>query len=269
MTIVVVGKNGLMGTEMQRHFSGTEWLFLSHSEALADTTWTKTARCLINFAFSPALRVNDYDENEDIDSRLASLTQPHTHYIMMSSRTVYGPAPIDSCLRESDKPAPQTPYAHNKLHIEQRLTDQLKDRLTVLRGANVFGHEAGRKSFFGMALASLKNKGQIVFDMDPAVKRDFLAVWHVADALGRIAASPKPGLYNLGSGYGTPCRDIASWLIEGYGSGEMVSTSDELRDDFYLDMTKTKTAFKLPAVTPAMMRQDCVDCGRALTGWHP
>jgi nucleoside-diphosphate-sugar epimerase len=188
---------------------------------------------------------------------------------MMSSRTVYGPALFDGCLRESDKPAPQTPYARNKLHIEQRLSDRLKDRLTILRGANVFGHEMGRKSFFGMALASLKSNRQIVFDMNPAVKRDFLAVWHVADALGHIAASPKPGLYNLGSGYGTACRDIASWIIKGYGNGKIISTNDDLRDDFYLDMTKTKTAFKLPVITPAMMRQDCIDCGKTLTGWQP
>ncbi len=265
MSIVVVGKNSMMGREMQRHFSGAEWLFLDHKQALSDQSWVNDARCVINFAFSPVLRHHEYDAAQDIDLKLARAMNSQCHYIMVSSRAVYGPG-ISNRLFETNTPHPQTLYGQNKWHIEQQLHDLCGDRLTILRCANVFGHEYGRRSFLGMALTNLKNMGEIVFDMNPEVRRDFIAVWHVARTIGAIASAPKAGLYNLGSGYGTPCQDIASWVIKGYGKGVMISTSDERRDDFYLDMEKTQATFKIPAITRAMLEQDCFDCGAKLKG---
>lgn len=261
MTIVVVGKSSLMGQEMQKHYSGPEWLFLSHGEAINNTAWVKDADCVINFSFSPALRTGAYNAAEDIDSKLAEIVNTNTHYIMMSSRTVYGPPPVTSALTETQTANPQTPYARNKLEIEKRLQDALGDRLTILRGANVFGFEPGRRSFFGMALDRLKSQNEILFDMSPDVKRDFISAHSVGQALGMIARTPQPGFFNLGSGYGTACRDIASWIIEGYGQGTLRTTSDDMRDDFYLDMAKTRAAFKLPTISPATLKQECVACG--------
>ena len=262
MTNIVIGKNSLIGTEMQSRFSGPDWLFLSHDKALENLGWVNSATCVINFALSPALRTRAYSPAEDIDLKLAELIRDtQSRFIMMSSRLVYGDG---DNLRETNPPKPATDYARNKLQTETALTTILQNRLTILRGANVFGHEYGRKSFFGMALGKLKNQGQIVFDMNPAVERDFIAVWHVADTIARIAAAPHPGIFNLGSGYGTPCRDIAAWLIEGYGTGEIITTSDAPRDAFFLDMSKSKATFGLPDITPAMIREDCRACGAAL-----
>lgn len=262
MTIVVTGKNSLIGREMQKRFQGPGWLFMSHDEALADTSWIHGATCIINFALSPNLRTRPYSSDDDIDLKLAHLIQNKTiHYIMMSSRLVYG---AGGRLCETDTPTPHTIYAQNKLETEKNLTDILNDRLTILRGANVFGHEYGRKSFFGMALGNLHHKGQIIFDMNPDVERDFIAAWHVAKAIANIAIEPSPGIFNLGSGYGTRCRDIATWIIEGYGSGEIISSSPELRDEFYMDMTKTNATFDVDSITPEIMRGDCQSCGKAL-----
>lgn len=262
MTIVVVGKNSLMGKEMQAHSSTSGWLFLTHEESLVDTSWAEQAQCVINFALSPALRTAHYNADEDIDLKLASLIRKkQSHYIMMSSRMVYGSG---GCLHETDIVHPQTIYAKNKRITECSLIDMLDDRLTILRGANVFGHEYGRKSFFGIALSNLRHKGLITFDMNPDVERDFIATWHVADAIVKIVAVPQSGIFNLGSGYGTKCRDIASWIIEGYGAGEIISTNNEMRDGFYLDMSKTKTHFDVSNITPLIMRKDCQICGAAL-----
>lgn len=265
MSVVIIGKNSMMGQEMQNHFSGTGWIFLDHKQAQTDLSWADKAHCVINFAFSPFLRHHEYNADQDIDLKLARSMNAQCHYVMISSRAVYGSG-TSNRLFETDTPRPQTFYGQNKWRIEQQLNEMLAARLTVLRCANVFGHEYGRRSFFGMALTNLKNMGEIVFDMNPEVRRDFIAVWHVARAIGQIAQTPKAGLYNLGSGYGTACHDIASWIIKGYGHGNLIATSDERRDDFYLDMTKTKTAFNPPVITHAMLEQDCFDCGKKLRG---
>jgi len=264
MTIVVVGKNSMMGREMQKHYSEPDWLFLSHDEAFADTAWGKKARCVINFALSPAMRTAEYNPAEDIDLRLAQTIPADTHYIMMSSRTVYGPAPADGCLKEEHKPNPQTIYARNKLETESRLQDMHGDHLTILRGANVFGYEFGRRSFLGMALGNLKAKNEIIFDMNPLVKRDFISAQNVSRALGIMSTKPQNGIFNLGCGYGTACGEVAAWIIEGYGQGSVSSTSDEMRDAFYLDMSKAEAAFNLPAITPDTLKAECVACGQQL-----
>lgn len=257
----------MIGQQLQRHAATGSWLFLSHEEALQDESWQNDCSCLINLAFSPTLRLEGYDPKNDIDNHLAhSIRETHSHFIMMSSRTVYGPAPApDYRLTEDIAPSPQTAYAKNKLRIEQTLADHLGgDRVTVIRGANVFGHETGRRSFFGMALSRLKEKGEIYFDMNPDVRRDFLAVWHVADALVTIAQDPKPGLYNLGSGFATRCGDVANWIIEGYGSGSIQSGSLEYKDAFYMDMKKSRAAYNIPVITPEILKADCLSCGKAL-----
>lgn len=257
----------MIGQQLQGHAATSDWLFLSHSEALHDLSWRQDCTCLINLAFSPLLRLQTYDPSHDIDGQLAQIIKDtQSHFIMMSSRTVYGPAPHpDYRLTETLKPSPQTLYAQNKWLIEQSLVTSLgPDRVTIIRGANVFGHEIGRPSFFGMALSRLKEKGEILFDMNPDVRRDFVAVWHVADALVKIANAPRPGLYNYGSGFATRCYDIARWIIEGYGSGIIQSNNIEFKDQFYLDMSHTKDAFSLMDVTPDILRTDCISCGKAL-----
>lgn len=263
MGIVVIGKNSMMGREMQRQFPAHGILYLNHAEAQSNTSWTAQATCVINLAFAPHLRHYEYDAAHDIDLKIARALKPDCHYIMVSSRAVYGPG-VSNRLFEKDTPHPQTFYGRNKWRIEQQLQALCGDRLTIVRCANVFGHEYSRKSFLGMALTNLKNMNQIVFDMNPDVRRDFIAVWHVVRALHKMALTPRAGLYNLGSGYGTSCHDIAAWVIKGYGKGEIISTSEERRDNFYLDMQKTQEAFSWTPPTPAMLEQDCISCGKTL-----
>lgn len=261
MTVVAVGKSAFLARAV-RDKSPQGWIFLSHADALKDTSWTKTATTVVNFAFSPALRTNEYDTSEDIDSKLAALSP--AHYIMVSSRAAYGPATGDFGLRETQEAKPSTLYGRNKLKIELSLEKMLDSRLTILRLSNVFGHERGRNTFFGRALSGLAEHRTITFDMNPAQQRDFLAAWHFAGALIKIAANPAPGLFNLGAGYATPCSDIASWLIEGYGEGKLQVNDTGKEDQFWLDMTKTRAAYGISTISAAMLRQDCIACGKAL-----
>jgi len=260
MSIVVIGKNGLLGQSLKIH---NGWNFLSHDEALSNPAWVLQASCVINCAFAPALRTGPYNETDDIDLTLARMISTEKcHYNMISSRAAYGLCETpEHGWRESEVPHPHSDYARNKLHIEQTLTSILGDRLTILRLATMFGHELNRPSFFGIALSGLKDKNTIALDMHPDVPRDFYAVWRFAEALGLIAADPKPGLYNLGSGHGTKCGDVARWLIAGYGQGNLTHTTDH-KDPFFLNMDKTYAAWPtLPMTSPQQIRDDVINCG--------
>jgi len=187
------------------------------------------------------------------------------HYIMLSSRMVYGQGDRSFGLTEEQTPAPSNPYGISKLTVERSLESILApERLTILRLSNIFGFEKGRGSFFGRMMTSLADSKKIVFDMGADTQRDFLAVHRLADALAQIAARPVPGVFNIGAGFGAKCGDIAAWLIAGYGAGGLEVISPEIRDQFSLDVAKARKTWSLPAVTPALLCEDVTACGKML-----
>ncbi len=266
MTTVVIGQSSFMAGVV-REKAPEDWLFLSHKDALSRTDWAEKAQCVINFSFDPTLRTEGYIQSADIDSRLAKMIKGH--YIMLSSRMVYGSSADEGRgMREDDPLNPVNPYGCAKLAIEKSLRDILgPERLTVLRMSNVFGFEPDRRSFLGMAQTRLSTEKKIVYDMSPLVRRDFIAVWRFADSLIKIAAVPQPGIYNLGAGFGVETGLIAEWLIEGYGAGELVINKFSHADQFWLDMEKTNRTFKIESFVPEDLREDCLGCGRMLKSW--
>lgn len=265
MSIVAVGRSSFIAQAV-RDMNPGRWEFLSHREALENPEKIRNARSVINFAYDPRLKTDAYSEEADIDLKLAKMIANNpVHYIMISSRMVYGRPTVGLALRETDTPSPVNIYGQSKLETEKKLADTLKpERLTILRLSNVFGFEPGRRSFFGMAQTKLLNEGRIVYDMSPLTKRDFISVTRVSDALVRIASAPKAGIYNLGAGFGIETGLIAEWLIEGFGSGELLVNRFSHDDQFFLDMTRTAATYGIKALTADHIRGDCLSCGERL-----
>lgn len=267
--ITLIGKTGFMAKALQDAGIGKDWLWLSHVEALEKKDWLDTTDCIINFAYAPELRREEYNENLDVDTKIAKVIKDKSiHYIMLSSRMVYGHPDGAEELHEDLVSEPLNVYGANKEIIEGKLFGILgKDRVTALRLSNIFGFEPNRKSFFGMALTKLAGEGRITYDMNPFVKRDFMSVWRFGQALETIAKSPKGGIYNLGSGYGAETGLIAEWLIEGYGKGELLITDIRRYDIFWLNMDKTYEAFDIPKLTLEDLHADCLKCGQDMKGF--
>ncbi|HEX6706034.1 MAG TPA: NAD-dependent epimerase/dehydratase family protein [Albitalea sp.] len=268
MGVVVVGASSLIARALKASAFTSAWRFVSHASALESAGWLHGTDVLVNCAFDPRLKTGAYDAAHDVDLRIAALLRdwPAVHYVMLSSRLAYGPAPGDTRLVESMAAAPDRPYGIAKLATEQALERLLGKRLTVLRLSNVFGDEAqpGRQNFFAIALRTLRDEGRIVLDMSPFVERDFIPVEELAAALVRVAAAPRAGLFNLGAGHGTPTGRIAQWLIEGHGRGEMMVTSMREFDAFSLDIAAATNAFGIEPVTPEVLRERCRRLGERL-----
>lgn len=269
MGVVIVGKNAFLARALRERGGDRDWTWLGHDEALRDTGWRDRAKCVVNFAFPPQFAAERYSESDDIDLSLARIIGDRpVRYVMLSSRLVYGRRPGNFSITENHPLNPDGAYALNKAVTEANLLTTFgPERLTVLRLANVFGHELGRPLFFGRMLESLKKTGTITFDMDPRSRRDFFAVWHLSDALDIIAERPRPGIYNLGSGIGTTCGDIAKWVIEGYGSGKLNITGTTRNDQFWFNLDKIRAEWPgLPVLTAETIRADCLGCGEWLRG---
>ena len=238
-----------MARALKENDAARNWTFLSHAEAFREAEYLEKADVIINCAYHPDLRSGLYSPEKDIDLLLARrIENIDVHYIMLSSRAVYGKAPDNLLLSENMLPRPESFYARNKYKTEQALQEVLRDRLTILRLANIFGYEPGRKSFFGQMIDGLKTNETISFDIAPDSRRDFLPVYHAADYIVQIALNPRAGVYNIGSGIGLQAHEIADWLIEACGYGKVLYSGQSYKGQFIFDIDKAREVFDLKAL---------------------
>ncbi|MBB4304249.1 nucleoside-diphosphate-sugar epimerase [Rhodobium orientis] len=264
--IILVGAHSFIGRAIST--IAPQWQVLSHRDVLADPSCLDRAAVVVNASYNKGLVHDGYREDRDFDLTVARrlAERQDARMVMLSSRAAYGPAQPGRAFFEEDPCAPAAPYGVAKLKAEQAAGAVLGDRLTVLRLANIFGDELedGRRSFLSIAQGALKASNRMVFDMSPCVERDFLPVEKCAEDIVRIASGPKPGVFNIGSGFGTPVGRIAQWLSEGFGGGELLVTDLRDFDNFRLDMSKSREAFDLGPVHPDDIRKACLKAGAAL-----
>ncbi len=267
--VAVVGSGSLIGRALRALPQSRDWRFVHWQDAASGDAWLEGIGVVVNCAYDPRLRRGEpYAPELDVDLAIArrAIVRGGARYLMLSTRAVYGPCGDDPVLREDRVPRPDRPYGVSKLATERALAALLGGRLTVLRLSNVFGDEAmpGRRTFFGVALASLRDRGAIVLDVDPAVERDFVPVEAAAGAIGRVAAAPRPGVFNIGAGVSTPVGDVARWLVEGHGGGRVEVAARRHHDAFAFDVGAAARAYGIGQVAPEAIRARCLAIGRAL-----
>ena len=244
--VTVIGKSSFLARHLAAAYP--DWTYLDYQDALSETKWVRETDVVINCAFHPDLKTGDYSPVKDIDFLLSGyIAASHVHYVMLSSRAVYGEAqPDDHILHEVHIPMPTNAYGKNKYMSEEAVEGILPpERLTIIRSANIFGSEYGRSTFFGLMLTSLKDEGVLRFNIAPDAVRDFLSARKWAQYLGKIADNPKSGIYNLGSGQGTTTQDLADLMIKYNGSGTVEYSGKSYNGQFILDMSKAKQDYGL------------------------
>lgn len=253
--LVVVGRSSLLAREFAARHGDLVARTVGHAEARSEAAFAG-ARCIVNFAFAPALETQPYDRALDIDLHIAERAARHgVHYIMISSRRVYA--------RESQWNATETmpapgmdAYGRNKARIEAALRALLGERLTVLRAGNVFAYEplAGRRRFGAYLQCQLVAQGRIRLSVDAEARRDLVPVEFFCDVVRAAALRRIAGVFNVGAGRATRIGDAARWLIEGYGRGELEVEVTQPSDEFQLDCTRLREAFGLACAERAVER---------------
>jgi len=272
MSIVIIGKNSFLAQHYrdfiaQNQNGNMPYHFLSYRDVQNHnfSNVFSTAQCVINFACDPAIREG---QASFFDLQCAQKAQENgAYYIMISSRAVYGEGDHGGMITEQSEFLPtQSPYALGKRAVEAQLQSKI-EKLIILRPSNIFGFEyqepAPRQTFFGQMLFSLKQRGQISFDISTKVARDFLPVDIFAHYIDLIARAPKAGIYNIGSMIGTPIHQIAQSVIDGYGQGSIIEGEEE-RDNFVLDCSCAQKMFNLPIITQSQILEACYDSGQRL-----
>jgi UDP-glucose 4-epimerase len=262
--VLVIGKNSFLAKAfISQNSTRFDCTGISHDEDLGALDLGDFS-CVLNMAYDPDYPNMPYTTERDFDLQVAqSVAGRGPHFFMLSTRKIYGagaPFPAD----ENAPVAPTDQYGSNKAVTENAVRALLGSKCTILRIANVFGFELGRRSFFGIALSTLKRENRILLDVSPFTQRDFLSVDSFAEMLVKTVAISPAGVFNMGSGRAYPVGQIALWILEGFGSGELVVNSPAERDSFLLNSTKIYEVIGSDRNRVTDMRARCVEIGRRL-----
>ena len=231
--ILLVGKNSFIASNlvlMLKQYHNVDHISHTMVNDVPDTY-----DIIINCALHPLYRSELYLEDNDIDLRLSRMFSGH--YMMISSRKVYGTNDDLYTYTEESPVNPNDYYGSNKWVTESMITKEKQD-CTIFRCSNVFGFELGRKTFLGLCLSQLKEKGMIELDFDHATKKDFIDIDSVCKLITAVCDHPFVGTYNLSSNIAYSIGNLTSNLFTGYGSGYIVCKNEHIKDQFMLSNKK-------------------------------
>jgi nucleoside-diphosphate-sugar epimerase len=238
MKILIIGKNSFIANSF-----GEEVTRIAISDI--DNVNFNDYDTVINCSIHPNFREQKYDEKYDLDFLVAQKAHENKkHYIMISSRKVYGSFDQLKIFNEDSDTKPDTRYGENKLLAENKIKN-LSDNHCILRCSNVYGLERNRKTFFGFCIDQLLNTNTIIFDINEETKRDFLPVEKLAEIIKKISAKKIKGLFNVGSSIGLEVGEVAINLIYGYEKGNFISMNTEKKDQFILNNSKLKNELQI------------------------
>ncbi len=243
---IVIGRTSVLAREFAARHADAVLRRLGHAQA-DDPSAYAGARCVVNFAFAPALEESEYAASLDIDRRVAAhAAKLGLHYVMISSRRVYAP----QAQWNANESAPATgmdAYGRNKARIEVELREALGSRLTVLRPGNVIAYEplAGRRRFGAYLQSQLLAHGRIRLTVEAGARRDLVPAGFFCAAVRAAAEHRIAGTFNVGAGRATAVGEAARWLIEGYGEARLEVDPTQPPNEFQLDTRRFEAAFGL------------------------
>ena len=139
--------------------------------------------------------------------------------VFASSSAVYAELP-DAPKSETDCPEPISPYAVSKLEGEHLLEIFRRARglaSTALRFFNVYGPRQPADSAYAAAVPIFAERGlrgePLTLYGDGHQTRDFVFVEDVAEAVLRAGASPRSGVFNVGSGQAIEILELADTIV--------------------------------------------------------
>ena len=246
MKIIVVGTNSFIAKQLHKNLGldSIDYHQLKHYNL-------DTYDVVINCSITTGYKTSWYKENDDLDFLVGKRAMwDNCHYVMLSTRKVYGTSDELIYYNETSEINPSDHYADNKARTEEKLRNISNNQnLTILRSSNVFGFEPNRKSFMGWCLDQLKNTNKIVYGINPETCRDFIDINTYCNLVLSASHKKLVGTYNVGSNYGLKIGSVAKYLIDGYGSGSFEVTDQQIKDQFVLNTHKIENAVGVPIGT--------------------
>ena len=139
-------------------------------------------------------------------------------FVYASSSSIYGDGAAPRRMRESDRPAPLSPYAHTKVAVERLAEAAFRDHgvpTIGMRYFSVYGPRQRPDMAFQRFLERAVRGEPLEILGDGSQRRDFTYVGDVVEATLSAARRGRPGaVYNVGGGQPATLSRVISLLGE-------------------------------------------------------
>ena len=211
--IFLIGYKSFIQTHLFNHLKKK---FIVHKIKFKDINKKKITSCdvIINLSNSKKFYEQKYNKKHDRNLKIANIIKNNNiKFYLLSTRLVYAQ---ELYLTEKSKLKPLDLYAKNCLSSEKNCKNVLKKNLVVLRLANIFGYEIGKKkklSLVSLIYQSIK-KGKINFDNNFYLLKDFLPIKFLCIYIEKIISLKNINIINIGSGIPILVKDFVYTIID-------------------------------------------------------
>jgi nucleoside-diphosphate-sugar epimerase len=203
---------------------------------------------IINCSNSKNFFYKKYNLKNDRNLKIANIVKNYNiTFYLLSTRQVYAQK---LHLTEKSKLKPLNLYAKNCLYSEKNCKKVLKSNLVILRLANVFGYEIGKKkksSLVSLIYKSLK-KGEINIDNNFYLFKDFLPITLLCLYIKKLIKLNVTGIINVGSGIPILVKDFVIKIVDIKRIKIKIKLSNKFSDKSYsynINKLKKLTGIKI------------------------
>ncbi len=265
--ILIIGKNSFLG---QNLFLGIKKKFntklLSYEEFnKLDKKKLKNFNYICNSAIDFKYINFKYKKKNDIDLNIVKKIQNYnTNFIFLSSRKVYLNA---ENIKENENVKPKCNYSKNKIITEKKIYKLLKNKVTILRIANVLGlKKKGLRrthtSFIDNYIKYISNNKKIYYINE---YKDFITINQFIKIFFAIIKNDLKGIYNVSSGKKIYINQILKWLNYKNMSKNkfFIKKNAKLKNSFTLNNSKLINLTKIK-IKKNEIKKFCVKMGKII-----
>ena len=174
--------------------------------------------------------------------------RPRARFLLVSTDEVYGEA-HEEAFTEATPVAPRNPYSATKAaaeHLAAAYANTHGLDIVVTRCSNNYGPRQDASKFLPKAIVRLARGEPVPVYGDGRHRRDWLHVDDHNDALDRVLASGKGGVWNIGTGVATENLEMVRMIANALGREPLVEhVPDRPGHDRVYRMDATKLAREL------------------------
>lgn len=274
--IVVLGANGFVGSNIAAFYAAAHkevWALDSKSCDLLEKEESQRVLSallpndrVVMCAAITRLRANDMESmNQNIamvQNLLRALEKKRVkHLLYFSSIDVYGIDTASEPITEESPLAPDDFYATAKTACEYMLRTFCKNygiKLTIVRTSGIFGQGDYTNSTVAKMAARVLQSGTLTITGDGALKRDYLYIDDMLQALEMLIEHEAEGVYNLSSGESVTILELAQGLFKIVGIEPKIEfiapNSSRRAGDLHFDISKLRAA--IPQFRPKPLHQN-------------
>lgn len=269
--VLIVGKNSFIGKSLYKVKDENKFYKISYND-LYNTDLTQFD-VVVNCSINPSFKTSTYHLGIDVDYDVAHKSHMSgCHYIMISTRKIYGSSTTLETYDETSEEKPYDHYSENKLISEHKILSQFGDNVTILRGSNIFGYEPDRNSMMGYFINQLDKDGIIRYNILSTTSKDIIHVDDATKIISKVCSHKPLGIYNLGTSFPYTMLNIGIFLLDGFNDGKienrMILEGSEYGEQFVLDMKKLCSVLNIETPSVHSYPKIISDIGAKLRGRH-